>query len=451
MELYIIPASDQASAEQYIIYRPLLGLAFVGNRPMADLARRIADTTPATPADDPASQFLASIGFFEADPGAPKPPDGDFLPTTAVLLLTNQCQLRCTYCYAAAGEAESQQLTFDIARASIDHVHQVAISRGRDHFDLSFHGGGEPTLASKVMQAACVYARQKSIPAKITLTSNGVWSPALRQWILKNIDGLTLSIDGRPSTQDRQRPFASGRGSSARVMETIAELDHHGYPYGIRMTSMKPWEELPADVEYLCSHTRCRSIQVEPTFNTSRGGHGEAGEAEMLAFGRAFLQAWEIADRMGKRFYYSGARAAIRTATFCSAPFQALVTDIHGNLVSCYEVTCPAHPFYEISRIGTVDPEHHTVHPDDAARRHLLDTIEARRQSCRDCYCYWTCAGDCYVRAFAQGENGHLVHTPRCTLNRFLTRELLLYLIARGNGVWRGFIQYASRLPRQTR
>ena len=43
MELYTIPIEDDSPGEKLILYRPLLGLACVGNRAMADLAQRLAE------------------------------------------------------------------------------------------------------------------------------------------------------------------------------------------------------------------------------------------------------------------------------------------------------------------------------------------------------------------------------------------------------------------------
>jgi hypothetical protein len=46
MEIYAIPVADDDSAEKFILYRPLAGLAFVGNRAMADLALAAAHGQP---------------------------------------------------------------------------------------------------------------------------------------------------------------------------------------------------------------------------------------------------------------------------------------------------------------------------------------------------------------------------------------------------------------------
>lgn len=435
MEIYIIPLEDKGD-EKFIIYRPLLGLAFVGNRAMAELARGCSRSSPES-LNSKALEFLQRIGFFTADPPEPLLPNTEFAPTTLALLVTNQCQLRCRYCYAAAGESPPRQIPLEAAFAAVDYVSQNAMERGEAYFEVSFHGGGEPTLAWTTLLDVTKYARQKPVPSKITLTSNGMWSKSQLAWILNNVDGLTLSLDGTPTTQNRLRPFTSGRGSAEKIMKSVAELDKHNFPYGIRMTVVAPWEELPQNVQFLCENTYCQAIQVEPTFNTTRGGHGEATNDEALAFGRAFLDAQKIARRLGKYVYYSGARLEKQISTFCFAPFQSLIVDIMGNLVTCYEVTDPNHPFYPLSQIGRIDVSLQSVHVDQNKRQKLLERISQRRASCKDCFCYWTCAGDCYVRAFVPGADGHLVRGPRCTLNRFLTKELLLDGIAQGGGVWR--------------
>ena len=37
---------------------------------------------------------------------------------------------------------------------------------------------------------------------------------------------------------------------------------------------------------------------------------------------------------------------------------------------------------------------------DEAARTYLRQKIDERRASCHDCFCYWSCAGDCLIRSF---------------------------------------------------
>lgn len=444
MELHIIPLAEIAP-DKFIIYRPLARLAFIGNRAMADLARSVASGEVAASREGRALDFLEDIGFLRPDPPPPLPPGQDFRPTTAVLLMTNQCQLRCTYCYAAAGEATIQRLTPAQGRAAIDYVCAASLAQGRPRFDISFHGGGEPTLAWSVLKACITHARKKPLPAHIGMTSNGVWSPGQTDYLLANLDDLTLSFDGSPDTQDVKRPFATNRGSSPIVLRTIAALDRRSFPYAIRMTATSPWQGFPEDVRFICEQTGCRTIQVEPAFNTERRGHPQGDEAACHAFADAFLAGYEIAAAAGRSLFYSGARLGLVTNTFCSAPYDALIVTPAGNLVACYEVTDPGHPLADLSTLGCYDGD--GFHLDLAARDHLHGLMTERQAGCSDCFCLRSCAGDCYTRAFASGPMGHRSRGPRCKMNQNIMTGLLLHGIAAGNGVWQGCDRVAVNEP----
>ncbi len=440
MELYLIPVQDK-----FIIYRPLLRLAFVGNRAMAELAAGLAKR-PVLSGDglpEEVRTFLDAVGFLQPDPPPPPPPPSPYCPSTAVLLMTNRCNLRCTYCYASGGEGPVQDLPLELAQAAIDQVCANAVEQKLPRFELTFHGGGEPVQVWEVLQAATAYARNKELPCRTAIVSNGVWTDRQREWILENIDELSISFDGRPQTQDRQRPFASGRGSSRAVMRTLQAMDKAGFSYGIRMTATAPWlENLPEDVRFICEETACPAMQVEPAFNTVRGVHQGPTEEEGAAFVEAFLVAFDIALSAGRRLSYSAARPWLLTQAFCTAPYAALVVNAAGRLVSCYEVTSETHPLAALSTIGRVEDGRVAI--DHSAHRALVDHIEAHRATCRDCFCYWHCAGDCYTRTYYAQASAGTGANPRCRINREITAGMLLRYIMAGDGVWRGQDIYAQ-------
>lgn len=420
-------------ADIHIIYEPLSGVAFVGNRSMADAAQCHVDGAGTDPASTPVDRFLHQIGLR---PGPRPPPSRSpvFQPRAAVLLVTNECQLRCTYCYAAAGDADPGRLSIDQAVGAVDFVVAAVKARGEQSFELAFHGGGEPTAAWGLIEQATAYARRQDIPAAVTLTSNAVWSAAQCRWIADNIDGLTVSVDGSPATHDRNRPFANGRRSSPVVMRNLATLDELGFPYAIRMTAARPWASLGDDVRFLLENTSCRVLRVEPAFNIERGGHGAGTGRDISGFSDAFLVAWEYANRSGAQLIYSGADLSASRSSFCSAPENALIVTPEGNVVTCYEVADSRHPLSNISTVGPLGQE---VDGPANARKRLFSLLTDRRNACRNCYCFWTCAGDCYVRSFDAGVGGHLARGDRCRLNQTLTKALLLRLIAQTGGVWR--------------
>lgn len=442
MDLFAIPIEDK-----FILYRPLRRLAFVGNRAMADFVLDLARGSgqPATgngpdsnsAAWEDAAAFVDAIGFLKPDPAPPPEPTTTYRPATAVLLLTNRCNLRCTYCYASGGEGQPQELSPELAFAVIDQAHRNAVELNYPFFELTFHGGGEPAQAWGLLREATAHARSKELPCRISMVSNGVFTARQLRWVLGNLDNVSLSFDGRRETQDRQRPRASGRGSFESAMRTIRAFDEAGFSYGIRMTATAPWRgELAQDVGFICEETRCAAMQVEPAFNTRRGEHARPTRAQSEAFVDAFMAAFEVARRSGRQLTYSGARPWLLTRTFCMAPYTAYIVNPAGQLVSCYEVTGGNHPLCEMSVVGQVLDDGIVV--DRQAQAALWAHLERQKSTCRECFCYWHCAGDCYSRADAAASGDAQGTSPRCTMNREITARILLWYIMNNDGIWQG-------------
>jgi uncharacterized protein len=432
-------------AGRIILYRPLLRLAFVGNEAMARQVLELAQEWNGTGARPQPAEFLSpevadfleGIGFLETDPPPPAPRETEYRPTSAVILATNRCNLRCGYCYASAGDDYTQEVPIELARTAIDVVHQNAVEVGRHGFELTFHGGGEPTLAWQTLEEAVDYARTKDLPCHTWMVSNGIWSERRGEWIKDNLDRVTISFDGTQETQDRQRPFASGQGSFDAVMRSIAHLDRYGFDYGIRMTALAPWRgQLARDVRFICEETACRSLQVEPAFNSNRGEYRPPSWQECQDFVAGYMEAFEIAERAGRRLHFSGARPRTRTSAFCSAPYGGLIVTPSGDLVTCYEITDRQHPLAGMCTIGRIEGEQVVL--DREQRASFLSRLEGRRQACRDCFCYWHCAGDCHAKTFYPGIDTNPITSPRCKMNRAILAQQLLWFIANSeDGVYR--------------
>ena len=59
-----------------------------------------------------------------------------------------------------------------------------------------------------------------------------------------------------------------------------------------------------------------------------------------------------------------------------------------------------------------------------------MTEILHRKDKCRDCFCYYHCAGDCFTRGIP-AEEGEWPYN-RCEINRALTLELLLRRLSMG-------------------
>jgi uncharacterized protein len=437
VDTYAIPF-----AGQMIIYKPRRHLAFVGNTALVEYLRHRAEATPPAPSPE-LEQFLETVGFDRPmlDCASVCLTEDALHPTDVVLLMTNRCNLRCVYCYANAGaEARVVEMQWPTAQAALDFALANAQREGAPAPALTFHGGGEPTVLWDLMVRAVDYARARDPRTQLSMSSNAVWSPAQRDYICTHFNNVSVSMDGDAPVQNRQRPRAGGGESFATVMESIAALDDAQVDYGIRMTVLPDSvTALPDGVRFICEHTGAKTIQVEPTFTSSRGHYGDLDADFADAFAERFMEAWAVGRDAGRRVYYSGARPWVIAPMFCQAPLKAAVVTADGRLVTCFEVFSEQSPMANSFTVGRVTDGQ--VIYDPAALQAFLDAQQARRQACVGCFCYWHCCGDCATRR-PEADN---IDSGRCRVTRSITLSLLLTFLEEGEGIWQGLRE--SPLP----
>jgi uncharacterized protein len=430
-EIHLIPFGGE-----FIIYRPLRHLAFIGNHALAEyLKRKAAGDLPGHIPTD-LDTFLDSIGFWKGDL---KCDDllgmGEVRPAHAVLLMTNRCNLRCVYCYADAGTSPKQEeMSWPIAQAVIDQAIANAQAPGCGPAGLTFHGGGEPALHWELLKRCVRYARERAPDCRVSMSTNGVWSQSQERFICEHFTEVSLSMDGTWAVQNSQRPFANGKGSSAAVRKTMAALDAAGVNYGVRMTVLPDSvAQLVEGVKLICEQSRAASIQVEPTFTSSRGVYSDIDPGFAEAFSSAFMDAWRFGVHAGRQVYYSGARPWVIAPAFCLAPVRAMVATPSGQLMTCFEIFTGEHSQAGVFQVGSV--RNGRVEYNPTALGKFLEREAKRRAECRECFCYWHCCGDCATRR--QSDPG--MDSGRCQATRAITCELLAAYIAEGGGVWQGY------------
>lgn len=380
---------------------------------------------------------LNATGIFEPDTISLPVIDkkAEFAPTLCILMPTTACNLACTYCYANNGNKKHVTMNWDTAKKGIDTAFANAKKQANKRFSLSFHGGGEPTLPHALILKAARYARSLDKNCPISITSNCVWKPKFRNELLNLVNEISISFDGNEKTQDKQRPDIQGKGTFARVMESIKEIEKRNIAYGIRITITKDsLPELYSNIEFICKETQCKTIQVEAVYNQGKAEGSGLTITDVDAFIEAIMQAYDLAKTYNRKVYYSAARPHQLTSTFCLATQNALIVTSHGELTACYEVFDNTHPLANDFIIGDLKPGIGIVlYPEK--RQNLLKKITNNKKNCVDCFCYYHCAGDCPPKAFFARETNDKF---RCKVTREVTKQLIIDKIIEGDGIWCG-------------
>jgi uncharacterized protein len=438
-ELFVLPVGES----DYLVYAPLRRAALIANAALVRFLRELQSGEASVDADPETAGFLRKCGVLDGDEEqAPDGrPAGPPRPATATLLLTNACNLRCGYCYAAAGQKPPEFMSMETARRAIDFVAENAVAAGLRRFELDFHGAGEPTVHWKLLQEAHGYARgvarSLGLELRSSLTTNGVLPAGKRAWIVAHLNSANVSFDGLPEVQDANRRFPSGRGSSDLVMATLRDFDRRGFRYSIRMTvTAESAPRLAQSVAFLCRRFQPRAIQVEPMYRMGRGR--DAVNAETEVFVEAYRAARRTSGKAAGALRFSGARFPTATNRFCGAANDHFCVSPEGNISACHEVADERQPWAERFFYGRPSPGASGFVFDEPVYTALRAHTVERLAYCAGCFAKWSCAGDCHHKAL-HWDADEFAGAGRCDVIRALTKDQILEKIAASGGVfWRG-------------
>ena len=452
-QIYAIPLD----AERYLIYAPLKGMAFLGNpalvNVLVDDCRNVEKPgffeKPGFLQD---LDFLRKLNFFQAEPLPVDEYQHKGVRYDAVVLfLTNQCNLRCSYCYAFSGEYPPKMMTWEVAQAAIDFVAQEVHKQEAPAMTLGFHGGGEPTLNWDILTKAVDYARalaeRQQIPLHVSGAFNGYWPQNVLRYILRNFTDLSLSFDGLPAVQNLQRPAKGQPDSFTRVAETLHALDHAQFPYGIRMTvTNETVTQLADSIAFICAHFRPQKIQVEPVFEEGRARLNRSAITDLNIFVDQFRKGFTIATEHQITLFYSGARLDVLNTRFCLAACRAFVVTPEGDVTACFETYGREHPLSPHFLVGSYQGNGRFEIEAEKLQRHFDRTIR-QIPYCAHCFCKWHCAGDCAIKTVAAETGDGFQPSARCFVNQELTKFLLLRKIQASGGVMWVKEPHASNAP----
>jgi len=326
---------------------------------------------------------------------------GNFKPTAVALFPSNNCNLRCIYCYSAAS-CGSTVMAKDVAEAAISYAHSNAVQLGAGRTDLVFHGGGEPffveawKLTKHAFDFATDSAKRRSLKLETFASTNGVLSKAQLEWIVKNKIRIQFSFDGPESIQNANRPLANGGASYPYILRSIKFLEEAGQSYAIRATITNDSVlRLPELVDFFSSISSSKRYHFEPLFECGRCATSGAEAPEPGLFVEKIWGARTYAARHGKEIFFSLGDIDHRPR-FCGALSPGFAVTPDGFVTSCYEVTRQDDPRAAVFFYGQHDLSADCQFSFDAARmRRLQARTVDNLTGCRLCVARYTCAGDC--------------------------------------------------------
>lgn len=141
--------------------------------------------------------------------------------------LTYDCNLQCTYCYEGNNKP-SGKMSLETANEVSDFIYkQITIEKSIDDYVSIDFLGGEPLLNYETMCYLIEKIRSWDIKMPIFLgtTTNAVLLTKDKIiYLMKMLDEISLSIDGKKLTHDMHRKNHDGSGSYKTIISNINEI-----------------------------------------------------------------------------------------------------------------------------------------------------------------------------------------------------------------------------------
>lgn len=177
--------------------------------------------------------------------------DKPFPTKTITFVVTEQCNMRCTYCYQAG--KNDNRMTKEVAFRAVDAILDKEKMEGYMDYEetpgviLDFIGG-EPLLEIELVDQIVDYFRWKAFELNhpwhkcymVSFSSNGLlyFDENVQKFLKKN-DGLVslaITIDGNKELHDACRFDIGGRGTYDRVVRAIRDMVGKGKLYSTKVT-----------------------------------------------------------------------------------------------------------------------------------------------------------------------------------------------------------------------
>lgn len=149
-------------------------------------------------------------------------------PLLVTLTTTGKCNLRCLYCFNSMS-IRNKSMTPDILRDAVNYAFSNPYAKNGISFSIY---GGEPLMERGLLYEAVrlIRDRDKDFSASIEVVTNGtLLTDEDIEFFSRHNVIVTMSFDGLPIFQNKNRPDALGNPCAERVLNSAELLKKHGY------------------------------------------------------------------------------------------------------------------------------------------------------------------------------------------------------------------------------
>lgn len=348
------------------------------------------------------------------------------------LMLSQDCNLACKYCYGDSGRYGSSGsiMSEKTAKEAIDFL--IRNNGGVDNsFNITFFGG-EPLLSRKLIFSIFEYCDSisiaKSITFKYSITTNGTLLSAtlIKEFKKRNVT-ILLSIDGPEEIHNKNRKYRNGKGTYNKIIKNINLLKKYNKSFSIRATvENENFLQVLKNIDFFI---QLGAAQVHISNLSNYCDNCSDFPINIDEISRLNEEFFEITNNIKKDF--------IQGKNPYYIPFLTALNKIHStnkSLISCGFMKGTT----AVSTSGDLFPCHRFVGLEGFDFGNIFSGIDTEKQrlicksldratiACQKCFAKYICARSC-VRDIAK-INGQFVTYPEEYCN-LLRKNIVEYLL----------------------
>ena len=321
------------------------------------------------------------------------------------ICLTENCNLRCKYCFNSSTNGHTDYLTLPIIETFItDMIKKWVIRQSvldiRDVLKISFTGGGEPTYDWDFFVSVIDLIEQKckdyDVEYSLSLTTNGTLLEEHAKYIGEHFSSVMVSYDGCPKMQRKNRGSADGTDYLPSIEKAIQILST--YPCRLTIRSTVFFDDLHAlcdMADYLYSHFTISEWGVMPVIPLGRGKSALTSSTDYsdVDFLGTFIKLKKYVSEKYSALVSSPLFSSTETLLPCGG-ITILGNGVwllpDGKLATCVE-ECEGKPY-----IGHVDES--GIHYYEVCSDIFLELTQIKMKECKNCIAYRFCKGGCPMK-----------------------------------------------------
>ena len=325
------------------------------------------------------------------------------------LHVSNDCNLRCKYCYAEGGnyKQERRLMTMETAQMFVDFC-----CNNFDSIGYIVFFGREPMLNIEVMDFICTqfktyYSSGKSsfLPWFAIITNGTILTPRALQFIKEHISLITVSIDGPKTINDTNRVYSNGRGSYEHIARFIRTI--------LNETNVKIQYETTYTQSHVDAHLRYRDIArfmkdefgINGFISNDLNIDPNIGIDDIRTIDYDHLATTDFIDLPEYFWLILESFVQNKTRMICKAGKGVLGINCEGTIYPCHILNGK-----ERYSLGNINGKNIFTAPENY-QTFLSNTDFKSSETCKSCWAYKLCSG-CPLQGFRNQKTGEFQNEP---------------------------------------